>query len=158
MPIRQLDRRGMTLAEIMIAMIVGVIVMGAAMSFTITTFRGVESTNLREDVFRTARFLGASIERDASNAGVSIRSQSRFGTLMARGDTLVIISVPFDSLQSPPFIAGNTLAPVYSMPAGTATPATPGHRQLRHILCGPAGRCVATPRIPCRSALATWSR
>lgn len=120
------DRRGMTLVEIMIAMVVGVIVMGAAMSFTITTFRGVEHTNLREDVFRTGRFLGSSIERDAANAGVSIQSQSRFGTLMARGDTLVVISVPYDSLQSPPFPAGNALAPVYSMPAATATPATPG--------------------------------
>jgi prepilin-type N-terminal cleavage/methylation domain-containing protein len=120
------DRRGMTLIEIMIAMVVGVIVMGAAMSFTITTFRGVEGTNMREDVFRAGRFLGASIERDASNAGVSIKSQSRFGTLMARADTLVFISVPYDSLQSPPFPAGNTLAPVYSMPSTTATPATPG--------------------------------
>ena len=119
-------RRGMTLVEIMIAMVVGLIIMASAMSFTITTFRGVESTNLREDVFRTARFLGASIERDAASAGVSIRSQSRFGTLMARGDTLVIISVPYDSLQSPPFPAGNSLAPVYSMPAATTTPATPG--------------------------------
>ena len=38
----------------------------------------------------------------------------------------MIISVPYDSLQSPPFPAGLGLAPVYSMPAGTATPATPG--------------------------------
>jgi hypothetical protein len=116
----------MTLIEIMIAMVVGVIVMGAAMSFTITTFRGVEGTNLREDVFRTGRFLGASLERDVAQAGVAIHSQPRFGTLLAKGDTLVIISVPYDSLQSPPFPAGLGLAPVYSMPTGTATPATPG--------------------------------
>ena len=126
MTLQQLGRRGMTLVEIMIAMVVGVIVMGAAMSFTITTFRGVEHTNLREDVFRTGRFLGASLERDVAQAGVAIRSQPRFGTLLAKGDTLVIVSVPYDSLQSPPFPAGLGLAPVYSMPAGTATPATPG--------------------------------
>jgi prepilin-type N-terminal cleavage/methylation domain-containing protein len=120
------NRRGMTLVEIMIAMVVGVIVMGAAMSFTVTTFRGVEHTNMREDVFRTGRFLGSSLERDVSHAGVAISSQTRFGTLMAKGDTLVIVSVPFDSLQSPPFPVGRALAPVYSMPAGTPTPATPG--------------------------------
>lgn len=116
----------MTLVEIMIAMVVGVVVMGAAMSFTITTFRGVEHTNLREDVFRSARFLGSSLERDAAHAGVAIQSQNRFGTLMAKGDTLVIISVPFDSLQTPPFPAGIQAAPVYSMPPSTATPGTPG--------------------------------
>ena len=121
------DRRGMTLAEIMIAMVVGLIIMTSAMSFTITTFRGVEHTNLREDVFRTARFIGASLERDAASAGVSIRSQVRFGTLLAKGDTMVIVSVPFDTLPVPlrnPAVPG--IAPVYSMPAGTATPATPG--------------------------------
>jgi prepilin-type N-terminal cleavage/methylation domain-containing protein len=121
-----MNRRGMTLVEIMIAMVVGVIVMGAAMSFTITTFRGVEGSNIREDVYRSARFIGSSLERDAAMAGVSIHSAPRFGTLLARGDTLVVISVPYDSLQSPPFTAGPAVAPVYSMPTGTATPASPG--------------------------------
>lgn len=127
MPITRLNRRGMTLVEIMIAMVVGVIVMASAMSFTITTFRGVEHTNLREDVFRTGRFIGASLERDIASAGVSIRSQLRFGTMLAKGDTLVIVSVPFDTLPVPlrnPARPG--VAPVYSMPAGTPTPATPG--------------------------------
>ena len=117
----------MTLVEIMIAMVVGVIVMGAAMSFTITTFRGVESTSMREDVFRTGRFIGSSLERDAASAGVAIRSQPRFGTLLARGDTLVIVSVPYDTVPAPPAAsAAPGTAPVYSMPTGTATPATPG--------------------------------
>jgi prepilin-type N-terminal cleavage/methylation domain-containing protein len=123
----RLDRRGMTLVEIMIAMVVGVIVMASAMSFTISTFRGVEHTNLREDVFRTGRFIGASLERDAASAGVAMRSQVRFGTLLAKGDTLVIVSVPYDTLPVPLLAtAAPGSAPVYSMPAGTATPATPG--------------------------------
>ena len=71
------NRRGMTLIEIMLAMVVGVIVMGAAMSFTVTTFRGVEHTNMREDVFRTGRFLGSSLERDVSHAGVAISVPKR---------------------------------------------------------------------------------
>ena len=145
----------MTLVEIMIAMVVGVIVMGAAMSFTITTFRGVERTNLREDVFRTGRFLGPSLERDVAQAGVSIRSQPRFGTLLAKGDTLVIISVPYDSLQSPPFPAGNGPGPGVQ------------HAD-RHRHAGDAGpRAAAAPtastsrwrrrcrRTRCRSASAT---
>jgi prepilin-type N-terminal cleavage/methylation domain-containing protein len=128
MTTRPLDRRGMTLVEIMIAMVVGVIVMGAAMSFTITTFRGVDRTNLREDVFRTGRFIGSSLERDAAGTAVAIRSQPRFGTLLARGDTLVIVSVPYDTIPVPPgpSPAAPGIAPVYSMPTGTATPATPG--------------------------------
>jgi hypothetical protein len=112
----------MTLVEIMIAMVVGVIVMASAMSFTITTFRGVEHTNLREDVFRTGRFIGTSLERDAASAGVAMQSQVRFGTLLAKGDTLVIISVPYDTLPVPLLATaapGN--APVYSMPADTST-------------------------------------
>lgn len=123
----RLDRRGMTLVEIMIAMVVGVIVMASAMSFTITTFRGVESTNLREDVFRSGRFLGASLERDVASAGVAMRSQLRFGTLLAKGDTLVVVSVPYDTLPTPLLATpAPGVAPIYSMPTGTATPATPG--------------------------------
>jgi len=117
----------MTLVEIMIAMVVGLIIMTSAMSFTVTTFRGVEHTNLREDVFRTARFIGTSLERDAASAGVAIRSQVRFGTMLAKGDTLVFVSVPYDTLPVPlrnPAAPG--IAPVYSMPAGTVTPASPG--------------------------------
>ena len=129
------DRRGMTLVEIMIAMVVGLIIMTSAMSFTITTFRGVEHTNLREDVFRTGRFIGASLERDAASAGVSIRSQVRFGTLLAKGDTMVIVSVPFDTLPvtapqsgGPGHCAGVQHAGRHG-DAGDA-----GARQLRHLL------------------------
>ena len=91
----------MTLVEIMIALVVGLIIMTSAMSFTVTTFRGVDHTNLREDVFRTARFIGTSLERDAASAGVAIRSQVRFGTMLAKGDTLVFVSVPYDTLPVP---------------------------------------------------------
>lgn len=33
-------RRGLTLVEVMIAMLVGVVVIGATMNFTVNTFRG----------------------------------------------------------------------------------------------------------------------
>lgn len=113
------SRAGMTLIEVMIAMLVGVIILGSAMNLTVQSFRGVEATNLREDLSRTGRFIGSSLERDLANTGVAIRSQSRFGTLLAKGDTLVIVSVPYDSIATAPFTA---LTPTYSMPAGTATP------------------------------------
>lgn len=119
-------RRGLTLVEIMIAMVVGVAVIGATMNFTVQTFRGVESNALREDIFRGARFLGSSLERDLSMTAVAIRSQTRFGTLMAKGDTLVVVSVPYDSLPLPFPQTGKAAAPVYSMPVGTATPGLPG--------------------------------
>jgi hypothetical protein len=48
------------------------------------------------------RFIGSSLERGAASAGVAIRSQTRFGTLLARGDTLVIVSVPYDTVPTPP--------------------------------------------------------
>ncbi len=117
------SRSGMTLVEIMIAMVVGVMVLGVSMNFTVQTFRGVESASLREDLFRTGRFIGSSLERDLANTGVAIQSQERSGTLMAKGDTLVIVSVPYDSIATAPFTA---LTPTYSMPTGLATPATAG--------------------------------
>lgn len=113
------SRAGMTLVEVMIAMVVGVIILGSAMNLTVQSFRGVESTNLREDLTRTGRFIGTLLERDLANTGVAIKSQERFGTLMAKGDTLVIISVPYDSIAVSPFTAQT---PTYSMPVGTATP------------------------------------
>ncbi len=116
-------RSGMTLVEVMIAMVVGIVVLGASMNFTMHTFRGVESASLREDLFRSGRFIGSSLERDLASTGVAIKSQERFGTLMAKGDTLVIVSVPYDSITVAPFTA---LTPTYSMPAGTATPAING--------------------------------
>ena len=119
-------RRGLTLVEVMIAMVVGVAVIGATMNFTVTTFRGVETSLLREDIFRGGRFIGASLERDLSMTAVAIRSQTRFGTLLAKGDTLVVVSVPYDSLPLPFPQAGKAAAPIYSMPVGTATPALPG--------------------------------
>jgi prepilin-type N-terminal cleavage/methylation domain-containing protein len=126
-------RRGMTLVEIMIAMVIGVVILGATMSFTLTTFRGVETANLREDIFRGGRFIGSSLERDLSMTGVAMRSQTRFGTLLAKGDTLVVVSVPFDSLPNP-FTPGRAAAPIYAMPTGTAIPPLPGQGNCG-VLC-----------------------
>jgi prepilin-type N-terminal cleavage/methylation domain-containing protein len=127
-------RRGLTLVEVMIAMVVGVVIIGATMNFTVNTFRGVETGNLREDVFRGGRFIGASLERDLSMTAVAIRSQTRFGTLLANGDTLVVVSVPFDSLPLPFPQTGKAAAPVYSMPVGLPTPALPGQGNCG-VLC-----------------------
>jgi hypothetical protein len=145
----------MTLAEIMIAMVVGLLIMTSAMSFTITTFRVVEHTNLREDVFRTGRFIGAVAGARCRRARASRSgSQVRFGTCWPRATPMVIVSVPFDTLPVPlrnPAVPG--IAPVYSMPAGTATPATPGLRQLRHLLRRRHGWTASRTR--CSSASAT---
>ena len=95
------DRRGFTLIESLIAMTLGLIVITATMSFAWGTFRGLEGDRVREEVYRNARFLGMSLERDFQTAGVAMESTVSFGTLAVWADTVVILSVPFEPRQAP---------------------------------------------------------
>ncbi len=110
--------RGFTLVELLIALTVGVIVLSAALSFAVTTWRTVEGNEVREQAYRNGRFIGMSLERDMQTVGVGIASTISFGTLAVWADTIVILSVPFTPSESPPY----DLAP----PAGTDNPLSPG--------------------------------
>lgn len=96
-------RAGFTLVELMIAMIVGLVVLAAATSMVASTWRGVAGGRSREGLERNARFINEALNRDLSETGVGIASSVNFGSLSARNDTIVILSVPYvnDTVAAP---------------------------------------------------------
>jgi prepilin-type N-terminal cleavage/methylation domain-containing protein len=97
------SKSGFTLIELLIALTVGVVVLTAALSFGVSTWRTMEGNDIREEAYRNGRFIGMSLERDMQTVGVGIASTVSFGTLATWGDTIVILSVPFDPNEAPPY-------------------------------------------------------
>jgi prepilin-type N-terminal cleavage/methylation domain-containing protein len=102
---------GFTLIELMLALIVGLVVVSAAMSSAVSTFQTVRGTALREGVNRNARFVAMSLERDFLSTGVGIASTTSFGALAVWGDTAVVLRVPYTPTLAPPYdIVPDTLS------------------------------------------------
>ena len=93
--------RGFTIIELLISLVAGLVVLTASMSFAVTTMRSVGANEIREDVQRNARFVAMSLQRDVQSTGVGIESLPWFGALTVRGDTMVILSVPYDPNEAP---------------------------------------------------------
>ena len=110
--------QGFTLIEILISLTVGIIVLSGALSFAVGLWRNLEGNEVREDVYRDARYLEMSFERDFQGTGVGLVSTVSFGSLAVWGDTVVILRVPFMPTESPPY----DLDP----PAGVNNPLDPG--------------------------------
>lgn len=89
-------QRGFTLIEMLIALIAGLVVLTASLSFAVTTMRNVEGNEIREDVQRNARFIALSLERDVQSTGVGIASLPWWGSLAVRDDSIAILGVPYD--------------------------------------------------------------
>jgi len=115
---KQTNHSGFTMIELLIALVMGVIVLSAALSFGVSTWRTMEGNSVREEVYRNGRFIGMSLERDMQTVGVGIASTVSFGTLAVWRDTIVILAVPFDPNEAPPY----DLEPA----AGTDNPLPPG--------------------------------
>ena len=96
-------RNGFTLIELLLALVVGLVVVSAAMSSAVTTFQTVRGTALREGVNRNARFVAMSLERDFLSTGVGISSTTSFGALAVWGDTAVVLRVPYTPTLAPPY-------------------------------------------------------
>jgi len=111
-------RSGFTLIELLISMTVGLILVAASLSFAITTFRDVEGNKLREEVYRSARFIGMSLQRDVQTAGVGIESKLTFGTVNTFNDTLVVLSVPMDPAMAPAYALVPPFGSPNPLPAG----------------------------------------
>ena len=112
------DRRGFTLVELLISMVVGLVVLGASLSFATTTFRTIQGNQVRGGVQKAARFIGMSLERDLQSTGVGLASTPSFGSLAVWGDTIVILGVAYAPTESPPY----DLNP----PPGASNPLAPG--------------------------------
>ena len=86
--------------ELLLSMTVGLMIIIATMSFAQTTWRDVESSSVREDAYRDARFIAMALERDLQYTGVSLASSVETGSLVVSGDTIMILSVPFTPAQA----------------------------------------------------------
>lgn len=102
----------------LISLTVGLILVSASLTFAISTFRGVEGNKLREEIYRSARFIDMSLHRDIQTAGIGIESELDWGSLNVFNDTIVVLAVPWDP----------QVAPVHSIspPFGTNNPLDPG--------------------------------
>ena len=116
---RRGGRGGFTLVEMLISLTIGLIILTASVSFAITTFQGVEGNKLREEIYRSGRFIGMSLNRDIQTAGVGIQSGVDFGTLSTFNDTLVILAVPWDPVMAPAYEINAGIGPNPLPPGGT---------------------------------------
>ncbi|MGH8623491.1 MAG: PilW family protein, partial [Burkholderiales bacterium] len=113
-----LRNRGFTLIEMLIALIIGLVVLSAALSFVATTYRTAGGNEVREEVHRNGRFIGMSLERDFQTTGVGITSTPAFGTLGLWNDTIVILHVPFDPQEATVYPLKPSSCPSSPLPAG----------------------------------------
>ena len=96
-------REGFTLIELLISVVLSVVIMGASLSFALVAFRSTEGNKLREEVYRSSRFIGMALQRDIQTTGVGIASEIRFGTLSTFNDTLVVLHVPWEPTTAFPY-------------------------------------------------------
>ncbi len=94
-------RAGFTLAELLISMTVAMVVITGATSFAVGSWKTRRSWTVKESVDRGARFVGLSLARDVAEAGISIESTPTFASLATFGDTLSVLSVPYEPNESP---------------------------------------------------------
>jgi hypothetical protein len=87
----------------MISLVMGLVVLAAALSFAVQTWRTFSGGQLREEVHRNARFVTMSLERDFQFTGVGLGRTASWGTLAAWGDTILVLGVPFEPTEAPPY-------------------------------------------------------
>lgn len=97
--------RGFTLIELMVGLLLGTVIITAAISFLITHMRSLEGSDIRENVVRNDRYVGALLRHDLQMAGIDIESSTEFGTVGAwpglSGDTLFVLYVPYEPEPAP---------------------------------------------------------
>ena len=94
-------RKGFTLAELLISMTIALVVITGATSFSTNSWKTRRGWTVREGVDRGARFVGLSLARDLQEAGISIESTPTFASLGTFGDTISVLSVPYEPTEAP---------------------------------------------------------
>lgn len=105
-------RRGFTLVEMLLSMVIGLVVLASALSVAEVMYGSVTAMRLRDGVGRQARFIGMSLQRDLGETGVELESMIAFGSLAARGDTLAILGVPQDPAPPEYWVAPHATDPI----------------------------------------------
>ena len=102
----KLSNRGFSVVELIVALLIGTVVLSAAITFLITHIRSLEGNDIRENVSRNTRYIGALLRRDVQSAGIDIKSSTSFGTVAvwpgAPNDTLLLLYVPYVPVSAPP--------------------------------------------------------
>jgi len=110
------ERRGFTIVELLISLTMALVILSSATAFAVTSWESRRGWTLKEGVDRNARFIGMAVGRDAAEAGIEIESTPVFGTLGTWGDTISILSVPFEPLVAPTYtfdaMDGDTVNPL----------------------------------------------
>lgn len=96
-------RRGFTIVELLISLTMALVILSSATAFAMTSWQSRRGWTLKESVDRNARFIGMAVGRDAAEAGIDIESTPVFGSLATFGDTISILSVPYDPLAAPTY-------------------------------------------------------
>ncbi len=100
-------RTGFTLAELLISMTVALVVISTATSFSVRSWKTRRGWTVREGIDRGARFVGLSLARDLQEAGISIESTPTFASLGTFGDTISVLSVPYEPAEAPVYAIYN---------------------------------------------------
>lgn len=128
----RLAARGFTVIELIIALLLGVVILSAAITFLITHLRTLEGSDIRENVDRNGRYIGVLLRRDIQAAGIDIESTTTFGTVAvwsaAPKDTVMLLYVPYIP-ESAPIHTIDSLVSV-TPPEGEGT-------------CAPVERCLS---------------
>lgn len=119
---RPARRAGYTLVELLVALFLGVLILGSAMTFLIVQLGTLEGSDIRENVSRNGRYVGAALRHDLQRAGIGMESTISFGTVGvwpgSYGDTLAVLYIPY----VPDWTVPHRIIP----PPGTDNPLLPG--------------------------------
>lgn len=102
---RRRRNEGFTLIELMIGLLLGTVILSAAIAFLITHMRSLEGSDIRENVARNDRYIGALLRRDLQLAGIDLESSTLYGSVGvwpgSTGDTLILLYVPYEPQGAP---------------------------------------------------------
>jgi type II secretory pathway pseudopilin PulG len=105
-------RHGFTLVEVLISLTVAMVVISGAVAFSVQSWKTRRGWTVRETVDRDARFVGLSLARDVQESGIAFTSTTVFASLDTYGDTLSVMSVPYEPAEAgvyPIYNDGDTL-------------------------------------------------
>ena len=110
-------RSGFTLVELLVTMTVSMVIVTSATGFALTSWQSRRGWTIHEAIDRNARFVGMSLSRDAQEAGIAMESTPVFASVATFGDTLSILSVPYEPNESPVYSIYNDggASPEYPM-------------------------------------------
>ncbi|MBY0489895.1 MAG: prepilin-type N-terminal cleavage/methylation domain-containing protein [Gemmatimonadaceae bacterium] len=117
-------RRGFSLTEVLISLTLAMVVVSSATAFAVQSWQTRRGWTVRETVDRDARFVGLSIARDVQEAGIALTSTPVFASMDTNGDTLSVLSVPYQPAEAPVYPIYNDGDTLPTYPAGGTCGAT----------------------------------